>query len=119
MTSFSRKFKVLVSGALIAFFVNFADEEVKHMTLQSREFNYGAMTNDELRSKVGKLKREVEEEKKEMAHLKYRQWLKIDMHHRARMDREICVYLLVMAKKSESKETRREGRKLLEVIKNL
>jgi hypothetical protein len=65
------------------------------------------------------MKFKINEEKKKKMAMKYQEYLKVDTMHRARMDREICIYLLHMARNSSDKEARRKGRQLLNLIKEL
>lgn len=68
---------------------------------------------------INSIKSSIDELRKNKMQIQYRRDLKIDLHHRARMDREICIYLLKMARKSDNKIIRREGKKLLNLIKGL
>ena len=87
--------------------------------LKSSDFNYSNQTNVDIKQKIESIKQQIKSLRNQTLQIKYRRNLKLDLHHRARIDRQICVFLLGMARDSNNKGVRREGKRLLQLIKNL
>jgi hypothetical protein len=87
--------------------------------LRSKKGNFANLNNQKLKGEINALKSNIDTLRQERMQMEYQRNLKIDLHHRARMDREICIYLLKMARSSKHKQIRKEGKKLLKLIKGL
>jgi hypothetical protein len=89
------------------------------LKLKSRDFNFASLSNKEIKTEIESLKRDIDNFRKQKLQFQHNKNLRIDLHHRARMDREICIYLLNMARNSTNKKIRKEGKRLLNLIKGL
>jgi hypothetical protein len=89
------------------------------MYLQSNYLNYAGLSNNELKEKIGEIKTNVKNLFKAKSRIRHEKDLEVDLKNRARMERQLCVYLLQMARKSKHKETRKWGKKLFNLIQNL
>jgi hypothetical protein len=77
------------------------------------------MSNEELRIQIDKLRGKVNELWKERHCIKHKSDLEIDLKYRAKMERQLCIFFLTMARKSTHKDTRRYGKKLYKLIQTL
>ena len=89
------------------------------MQLESRDLFYGNLQNEELKLEIQKLRKDIKNLWQEKMQLKHKSNLEIDLKYRAKMERELCIYFLQMARKSSHRNTRRWGKKLYNLIQNL
>ena len=96
-------------------------QEIKmsEMRLKSDNFNYSNQSNLQIKEKIESMKQQIKSLRNQTLQIDYQRNLKLDLHHRARIDRQICVFLLGMARDSNNKGVRRQGKRLLQLIKNL
>ena len=77
------------------------------------------MQNHELNTQIKKLKTQINGLWNEKNCIKYRSDLEVDLKYRAKMERQLCIYFLTMARKSNHKETRKYGKQLYKLIQTL